>query len=452
MRNIFKAFIIILSGLLLYACDATDLDGLNPTDSVPAGGAINNLKSANAAMNGLYDEVQDNTLHEDGINFLPQIYSDEAIFTGTFPTRFEFGTLNVFPSNSTYAGVFTDFYDAINVANSIIDLLPQVDDPGLTDAIINDFLGQARMARAWCYWHLVNYHGDVPLILTPTVEVGEVLNVPVSPAADVWNQIIDDLQFAEANITESNTKKFTAQSATALMARSYLYLEDWGNALSKAEQAMGDGFDLTTYPYLEDEIMYIGFTTADGNVLNFYYGPSEFGGRHDVEPSSKLLGSYEDGDLRRDLSVDDSFAEATVPFCVKYNDFAAGISGTGTDPVYLFRYAEQCLIAAEAAAELGDFGKANTYYNMVRARAGLGDQTLNSGNYVDLILQERLVELALEGPHRWLDLRRKGRAQAEIFGQEDPGIPYLPCNDVWPLPQRDIDRNPNLSQNNCCNC
>lgn len=445
MKRIYAIILVAAAGLFLQACDVTDLDGLNPDTSVPANGAINNLQSARAAMNGMYDEVQDNTLHEDGINFLAQIYSDEAIFTGTFPTRFEFATLNVFPSNTTYAAVFSDFYDAINVANSLIDLLPQVDDPSITPEILNDFLGQARMARALMYHYLVSYHGDVPLILEPTVDVGEKLNVPVTPAAQVWDQIIEDLTFAENNITETGQGRFTSQAASALLARVYLYLEDWSNALAKAETVLGNGFDLTQFPYLEDEIMYIRFTTADGNVLNFYYGPSELGGRHDVEPSAKLLAAYEEGDLRRDQSVDDSFERATVPFCVKYDDFAAGISGTGTDPVFLFRYAEQLLIAAEAAAELGQFDVASDYFNQVRARAGLPELTLTADNYLDRILQERLVELALEGPHRWLDLRRTGRALQEIEG-------YQPCNDDWPIPQRDIDRNPNLTQNNCCNC
>ena len=81
----------------------------------------------------------------------------------------------------------------------------------------------------------------------------------------------------------------------------------------------------------------------------------------------------------------------------------------------------------------------------MRTRAGLANKTLDASNFVDLILQERLVELALEGPHRFLDLRRRGKAATEIEG-------YSGCNDIWPIPQRDIDRNPNLTQNTCCNC
>jgi hypothetical protein len=231
-------------------------------------------------------------------------------------------------------------------------------------------------------------------------------------------------------------------------------MENWSEALSHAEAALGAGFDLAQYAYLEDEIMYLDFTTADGNVLNFWYGPQECGGRHDIEPSAKFIGSYEDGDLRRALSIVGAGELLTVcglpfpssvPFCIKYPTFSAGISGTAPDPIFLFRYAEQLLIAAEAAAEMGDFTKANGYYNQVRARAGLEDNTLDASNFVDLILQERFIELSFEGAHRYFDLRRTGRAAQEIPG-------YQPCNDIWPIPQREIDRNPNLTQNSCCNC
>jgi hypothetical protein len=441
--------------IIMTACDGTDLDSLSPINEIPSGNAITNLKSANAALNGVYDELQMTaTTHFDAFLDLAQIYTDEADFTGTFPTRFEFATLNIQTSNSSSADVFTEFYDVINTANNFITLLPLVEDPALTPAVVNNMIGQVRTARALSYFYLTNYYGDVPLVLTPTREVGEVLNVPKTTQAEIYAQVIDDLKFATSNITQSNTRKFTSRSASALLARVYLYQQNWSEALAASETVLGAGFDLSQFVYLADEIMYLDFTTADGNVLNFWYGPSECGGRHDVEPSAKFIAAFEGGDLRRDLSILEAgellaicglAAPATVPFCIKYPTFSAGISGTAPDPIFLFRYAEQLLIAAEAGAELGDFTKANGYYNQVRARAGLDPNVLDASNYVDLILQERFIELSFEGAHRYFDLRRRGRAAQEIPG-------YKPCNDVWPIPQREIDRNPNLVQNNCCNC
>ena len=142
------------------------------------------------------------------------------------------------------------------------------------------------------------------------------------------------------------------------------------------------------------------------------------------------------------------FVSASVPFGVKYPSFDAGISGTATDPIFFIRHAEMVLIAAEAAGEQGDFATATGWLNQVRARAGLdGLDLLDANNFVDAILQERFVEFALEGPFRLIDLRRKGQAES-VLGS----IGYDACDQVWPLPQRDIDRNPNLNQNDCCNC
>ena len=146
-----------------------------------------------------------------------------------------------------------------------------------------------------------------------------------------------------------------------------------------------------------------------------------------------------------DATVD--LVSASVPYGVKYPSFDAGSSGTATDPIYFIRHAEMALIVAEVAAEMGDFETANTHINQVRARAGLGPVTLDASNFVDLILQERFVEFGMEGPFRLLDLRRRNRVN-ELLAP----LGYDACDNVWPLPQRDVDRNPNLTQNGCCNC
>lgn len=455
MKKYFIYLCLTPAILLFSACDAIDLDGVEPINSVPVSSGIPDKKTAQALLNGVYDGMQDGTVLFDGFLALAQIYSDEAIFTGTFPTRFEFATLNVQTSNGTNAGVFSDFYDIINRANNVIELIPDVDDPAFSAEEKSGMVAEARFIRALSYFYLTNYYGDVPLISTPTRSVApDVINVPNNPQADIYKLIIEDLSFAESNLSSGDVFSATNNAATALLARVHLYLENWADASAKATQVLGAGFDLTQFAYLTDIIYGLGFTPTDGNVLNFWYSPAECGGRHDVEPSPKFLASYELGDTRKAMSVLEAGETmsicglgdpALVPFVIKYDDFASGISGTGTDPVLLFRHAEMVLIAAEAAARQGDFAGASAWLNQVRARAGLAPVTLDATNYMDLILQERLIELSFEGAHRFLDLRRTGRAADEIDG-------YRPCNDIWPIPQREIDRNPSLVQNSCCNC
>lgn len=442
MKKLLTYVLPVLAGLAISSCAQLEYA---PKNAVPSETAINNLASARAAIFGVYSEIQDGTLAFDGWLSNNQYFSDEATFTGTFPTRLEFGQLNVFPANTTMAGVFSDFYDVINVANNVIAALDAggFDDPGLTPEAIASFKGEALFARAYTYWYLVNNWGTPPLITEPTREVtNEALQVPNSSTSAIYDQIIADLTFAKDNLTTSGPDRASAAAASAMLARVYLELGQYGNALTEAESLIGGAFELESdfsaafASSSSEAIWYLNFTNVDNNSLAFFYFPASKGGRLSISPSAKLINSYDPADTRFAATVDT--AGGVDPHFIKYQDIAGG-----TDPIYFIRYAEILLIAAEAAAETGDFTAASGYINQVRSRAGLPDVTLDASNYVDLILQERYLEMAAEGPQRLWDLRRRGKA-LEVLGPlgYEQGI-----DELWPFPQRDIDRNPNLQQN-----
>jgi len=344
------------------------------------------------------------------------------------------------------AAVFSDFYEVINRANNVIALVPGVEDETFTAESKNDFVAQARFVRGFVYLHLGSLWKDVPLILSPTVDVGEVLNVAKSTQADVYAQVQEDLAFAEANLLLATGPVLASQQAAkALQARLALYQGNYPQALAKAQDALGADFDLTVVPFLEDQIYSLSFSPTDGNSLAFFYATADLGGRHSIEPSQTLINSFEAGDARFDATVNTTFS--SQPFGLKYPSFGAATTGSATDPIFFVRHAEMVLIAAEAAAEGGDFTLANRFFNQVRLRAGLEPVIIDGGNYVDFILQERFVEFAFEGSQRLIDLRRRGRALENLGG-----LGYDACDDVWPLPQRDVDRNINLVQGSCCNC
>lgn len=437
-------YVLFLTTLLIFSC--ADLENLEPINSIPSGTVFASEASAEAAVIGIYDEMQDPTLVFDGWLALPQYFSDEANATGTFPTRLEFGNLNVFPANTTMEAVFTDLYDVINVANNVIAGVPQVDEASFTDAEKADFMAQAKFLRAHCYLHLVTLWNEVPLVLTPTVEVGDNLFVARNSVGEIYDQIIKDFTEAANDLTAVTGPTFASQqAANAFLARVALYQGNWSEAIAKAETVLGAGFDLTAVPFLEDQIYSLGFVSVDGNVLNFFYGSADTGGRYSIGPSQTIIDAFEPDDLRFAQTLD--LTSYSVPVGTKYPSFAAANSGTATDPIFFIRHAEMVLILAEAEAEMGNYATASGYLNQVRTRAGLADVTLDANNYVDAILQERFVEFAFEGPQRLIDLRRKGKAEAVLAP-----IGYDACDAVWPLPQRDIDRNINLVQNTCCNC
>ena len=444
MKSIIKLTSLVV---FVFLASCADLEELAPNNDIPTSSAFADRASASAAMNGVYSDLQDGTLAFDGWLALAQYFSDETVFTGTFPTRLEFGNFNVFPANGTMAAVYTDFYEVINRANNVIANIPLIEDEAFAEANRNDIIAQARMIRGHVYLQMVEFWQEIPLITDPTIDVGEVLEVPVSTSADIYSQVISDLTFARDNLLSAEGPNLASvQAATALLARVALYQERWGDAQSLATEALG-GVDLTTVDYLADQIYSLGFTPTDGNSIAFFYGPAELGGRHSIEPSPTLINAYEAGDTRLAASIVMDTTIASVPYGRKYPSFDAANSGSATDPVFFVRHAEMALIASEAAARTGDFDTASQMINAVRARAGLGAVTLDANNFIDLILQERFVELAMEGAHRLLDLRRTGRAQT-VLGP----LGYDACDAIWPLPQRDVDRNRNINQNNCCNC
>jgi hypothetical protein len=109
----------------------------------------------------------------------------------------------------------------------------------------------------------------------------------------------------------------------------------------------------------------------------------------------------------------------------------------------VFRLAEILLIRAEARVYLGNILGAQSDINLVRSRAGLSNT--NAGNQKDLLLaieSERWSELFTEYGHRWLDLKRTGRA-IEVLQN---GITE---NDLlYPLPAVEFIKNPNLGEQN----
>jgi len=423
--------------------DFFDLESIQPIDAVPADVAISDLQSAQAARAGVYSSLQ--TSNFDRWLAAPQYFSDEAVWTGTFPTRAEFDDYNVITSNGTMATMFTSFYGTINDANNILEILPSVEDATVDEESRNSILAEARFARAISYLELTQGWGDVPLIVMPTRGVGEELNVAKSSRDQVLAQVIEDMTFAAANLVDGKSLGATVAAANGYLARVALYQERWGDAETFAKAALGGG-SLADFKAANanDKLFFIEFSSTDGNSLAFFYGPADLNGRLSISPSAELVAAFEEGDLRKALTVDTLNG---APYGVKYPDFNAA-SGSQASPIKLMRGSEMALIIAEADAEQGNFDDASDWINQVRSAAGLDDITLDGGSFEDAILQERFVELALEGGHRLWDVRRRGKA-VEIFG---PGGYDAGCDDIWPLPQREIDRNTALVQNGCCNC
>ncbi len=116
------------------------------------------------------------------------------------------------------------------------------------------------------------------------------------------------------------------------------------------------------------------------------------------------------------------------------------------------RYADVLLLYAEALNELGQTTQAYQYVDRVRQRAGLAPLSATMPNlshdaFLAQLKHERITELSGEG-HRWEDLARWGDLGPQLASR-DPGFLnfVIGKDELWPIPQQDIDVNPNLVQN-----
>ncbi|MEQ9304525.1 MAG: RagB/SusD family nutrient uptake outer membrane protein, partial [Marinoscillum sp.] len=209
------------------------------------------------------------------------------------------------------------------------------------------------------------------------------------------------------------------------------------------------------------------------------------GGWAVMVPSLAVYQTWDGHDYRRAVSLDTTAVSSKLnggnpvdytqfnsidpinpnrPFIAKYHRYPGdNISANGRESVLdylLMRYAEVLLIAAEAAVEQGDNGKAQMYLNKVRARARNGAQDYDSSKYppsafpadhtgtvtVEDVLEERRLELAFEGK-RWYDIVRRDLGQTAFSASglegEKPGFVY-PDDYLIPIPADEVVRNPNL--------
>ena len=181
------------------------------------------------------------------------------------------------------------------------------------------------------------------------------------------------------------------------------------------------------------------------------------------QPTQEFINSYEEEDERKDVTVlyeggpefDGKQYESrysltgynTRKFLVPVSEVATYDNSPLNFPV--LRYADVLLMKAEALNELGATSEAEDYLNMVRERAGLDDiqSGLNPEDFREAVLHERRMELAFEG-QRWFDLIRVNNGQYALdflqsIGKNNAAQKHL----LFPIPQIEIDRNPNLVQN-----
>jgi len=158
----------------------------------------------------------------------------------------EFGAYeNYTEGNATPAvtSTWNSLFTVVAQSNALLNNLPTAVPASVPSSVVNNALGEAHLMRAAAYFYLVRIFGNVPIITNPTQFVGTFQTVPANYVTDVYQFMINDLQFAEANCSPNvaSTGHASSGSASALLAKVYLYQQDYANAKKEAEKVINSG-------------------------------------------------------------------------------------------------------------------------------------------------------------------------------------------------------------------
>ena len=401
--------------------------------------------------------------------------------------------IDQFIDDANGGGVSNKYQNDYIIVGRANQILKTIDAADFDQAKKDNYKGQALFLRAFAYFDLVQYFGDVPLVLTPPTSYAET-TVPQTPKQQIYDQILADAAQAATLLPAKATQDtgFVANGAAyTLLGNAYIVLGKWAEAEAALLNVQGYSL-LADYASIYDpanknhaesifEVQYYELPTANSasnfayNFLPVLQNPGVIAGFPDGNtnayagwniPTPDFLEAYEAGDLRKEASVGFYTGEGyvNVPYIKKYVH-SSEIAPNTNDNWPVYRYAEVLLFLAEAANEQGK-PEALTYLNQVHAnsRTGLAPiPATGQAELRDLIQHERQIELSFENK-RWLDLVRTGKAiqvmnaqGAKIHanpkayyypaGVTPPGYVVTTKHLLFPIPQREIRINPLLVQN-----
>lgn len=475
-KHLYTPILLAFLALSLASCsDVLDKEPLGVLD------ADNYFKTAEDAIQGINATYKPLLMNNANNNFywvFGTLASEEAIAggDGSRPGIIEVDIMKHTAATQEINDFWKLNYAGIVQANTVITKTPQVDaDQALKDRII----GEALFLRSYYHFILVQVFGDVPLIVE--IQAPDEVRVTRTPKNEVLARIAADCELAAAQLpvsySGSDVGRATKGAALALAAKAYLYLQDYNSVLSRIADIKALGIYALQEDYRNNfydstqnnsesvwEIQHENLELGVGNFLNQWWLSKKVqDGYGFCEVSMDFVNAFEPNDPRLKFTV----ARHNEPyFGVTYK---ASFSSTGASPrKYLqdkdevtqksdgsinytaIRYADVLLWEAEALAELGRTSEALVPLETVRARARAqaadpantlpAITTTDKTELINDIRHERLVELGFE-MHRFFDLVRWGIAPDIINGF------VAGKNEVFPIPQTELDLNPNLTQN-----
>jgi len=434
------------------------------------------------AVNAVYDVLGAVNQYSSSIWLIQDVSSDDCNARPTIndPNLHQFTTYDIQPTNNYLSGIWQSSYLGISRANVVLEKVPTIE---MDSANRQRIIGEARFLRALFYFNLVRLFGEVPIDTIPvsaSLTDGEVYLFK-SPVTSVYAQIIKDLSMAADRLplkySNSNDKgRATRGAAWGLLSKVYLTTNDWVNASLFASKVIESKQYSLNADYIsnfkevnkngKESVFEVQFNTkanTENSQMVISGLPSIQGlfsaGTEIMLPTEDLLNSFETGDHRKEVTFFSSYWFYTFdPHIWKYWDQdaykPAATTASGAD-FFVMRYSEILLIYAEAFNEANSGPTLEAYdaVNLVRARARNGNNTvlpdyagLDHDGFKQAVLNERRHEFVSEG-QRWFDLIRTGTLVESVKRAKGDASNPTAINYVFPIPQRELDNNKNLKQN-----
>lgn len=357
------------------------------------------------------------------------------------------------------------------------------------DSRTNQIIGENYFLRAMVTFDLLRFYSksynqgrdNLGVVLRTSISDPSIKSR--STVGECYDQVVSDLLMAESLMSDSETRgvEFASKIASqALLSRVYLYMENYEKSIEYSNKVIenSQGIRLaSTEEYLNsfantpqspESIFIIKFVTGSsdhrakfGAIGSMYYDDGNGNGWGEVFTSEKFQNLLEKNpeDIRNEFVLDLS-PQTKGGYPIRYILKFSGQDGVVNlvSPQYL-RLSEIYLNRAESYAHLGKASEALADVNIIRDRAGLeasklySENNLNGKSVLEVVLEERQLELAYEG-HRGFDLVRNKlplvRNYEGIHLEEGDTRESIPWDDkrwVFFIPTLELITNPAVDQN-----
>ena len=459
-----KKLFIALSIVTLAGISCKKGLDLRPTDTVTEEVVFNSVSALQKGLNTVYVRYSAGRVSAINAN---SITSDEVKFgpdnggTGQFGFRLQYTSA---PTNGEVLAMFTQYYQAIDMANRVLAALEKISPVDATETQQRSYIkGQLLALRAMSHFELLEGYAKrydpadplgIPIILQRCIDCEPARNT----MAEVLGQVEADLNEGKSLMPTTaaagyNDLALNQISVTAYQARVALYKREWQRAADFATTVINSGIkplvsgsafsgiwtDANTNEILfrsrfeNNALLGSNWTQANGSVL--------------FSPSDKLTASYSANDVRLASYIGTVSGKRVV------RKFYQSSRGGSIVDLKGIRTAEMYLIRAEARAELNDLAGAAADINTLRTARITGYTNItytDKAAAIDDILLERFKELAFEG-FRFYDLKRRGLGlQRNASDVDSPLWQTLAAGNyrfVYPIPQQELLANRKMVQN-----